>query len=138
MTLRPEYALGHSEYNAFLFASVGEEKIGLPLTVLTALTRLDIDPWREAARLSDLSRETAARALAAVIARLPEGNWKASDSPEIAARLVCCLPERSVPAVPSPEAERPKAEKTKSGVAIGLVWVVLAVTLFFVVLHLAG
>ena len=138
MTLRPEYSLGHSEYNAFLFASVGEEKIGLPLTVLTALTRLDIDPWREAARLSDLSRETAARALAAVIARLPEGNWKASDSPEIAARLVCCLPERSVPAVPSPGAERPEAENTKSGVAIGLVWLVLAVTLFFVVLHLAG
>jgi hypothetical protein len=40
MTLRPEYSLGHSEYNAFLFAAVGEEKVGLPLTVLTALTRL--------------------------------------------------------------------------------------------------
>ena len=25
MTLRPEYSLGHSEYNAFLFAAVGEE-----------------------------------------------------------------------------------------------------------------
>jgi hypothetical protein len=54
MTLRPEYSLGHSEYNAFLFAAVGEEKVGLPLTVLTALTRLGFDPWREAARLSDL------------------------------------------------------------------------------------
>ena len=61
MTLRPEYSLGHSEYNAFLFAAVGEEKVGLPLTVLTALTRLGFDPWREAARLSDLPRETAAR-----------------------------------------------------------------------------
>ena len=53
MTLRPEYSLGHSEYNAFLFAAVGEEKVGLPLTVLTALTRLGFDPWQEAARLSD-------------------------------------------------------------------------------------
>jgi len=44
MTLRPEYSLGHSEYNAFLFAAVGEEKVGLPLTVLTALTRLGFDP----------------------------------------------------------------------------------------------
>jgi hypothetical protein len=51
MTLRPEYSLGHSEYDAFLFAAVGEEKAGLPLTVLTALTRLGFDPWREAARL---------------------------------------------------------------------------------------
>jgi hypothetical protein len=57
MTLRPEYSLGHSEYNAFLFAAVGEEKAGLPLTVLTALTRLGFDPWREAARLSDLPRK---------------------------------------------------------------------------------
>ena len=32
MPLRPEYSLGHSEYNAFLFASVGEEKSGLQLT----------------------------------------------------------------------------------------------------------
>jgi len=37
MTLRPEYSLGHSEYNAFLFAAVGEGKVGLPLTVLTFL-----------------------------------------------------------------------------------------------------
>ena len=28
MTLRPEYSLGHSAYNAFLFAAVGEEKVG--------------------------------------------------------------------------------------------------------------
>ena len=100
MTLRPEYSLGHSEYNAFLFAAVGEEKVGLPLTVLTALTRLGFDPWREAARLSDLPRETAARAFAVTIAMLPEGDWKASESEAIAARLVNWLPERSAAAIP--------------------------------------
>ena len=68
MTLRPEYSLGHSEYNAFRFAAVGEEKVGLPLTVLTALTPLGFDPWGEAARLSHLRRETAARAFAVTIA----------------------------------------------------------------------
>ena len=46
MALRSEYSLGHSEYNAFLFAAVGEEKTGLPLTVQTALIRLGIDPER--------------------------------------------------------------------------------------------
>jgi len=75
MTLRPEYLLGRSTFNAFLFAAVGEEKVGLRLTVLTALTRLGLDPWQEAARLSDLPRETAARALAVTIAMLPEGDW---------------------------------------------------------------
>jgi hypothetical protein len=88
MTLRPEYSLGNSPYNAFLFAAVDEEKIGRPLTVLTALTRLGFDPWREAARLTDLPRETAARVFAVTIAMLPEGDWKASESEAIAARLV--------------------------------------------------
>ena len=136
MTLRPEYSLGHSEYNAFLFAAVGEEKVGLPLTVLTALTRLGFDPWREAARLSDLPRETAARAFAVTIAMLPEGDWKASESEAIAARLVNWLPGRSAVAIPSVEAAPIGGEKMKSGFATWLVWGVLAVALLFLGLHL--
>ena len=103
MTLRPEYSLGHSPYNDFLFAAIGEEKTGMPLTALTALTRLGFDPWREAARLSDLPRETAARELAATIAVLPEGDWKASESEAIAARLVGRLPRGSAEAIPRVE-----------------------------------
>src|SRR5436305_2548591 len=94
MTLRPEFALGHSPYNAFLFAAVGEEQIGMPLTVLSALARLGFDPWKEAARLSALPRETAARAFAVTIAMLPEGNWTASESETIATRLVSWLPRQ--------------------------------------------
>jgi hypothetical protein len=111
MTLRPEYSLGHSEYNAFLFAAVGEEKVGLPLTVLTALSRLGVDPWQEAARLADLPREAAVRAFAQTIARLPEGDWKASDSEAIAARLVNWLPGRSVAPVPETKTARVRNEK---------------------------
>jgi len=111
MTLRPEYSLGHSEYNAFLFAAVGEEKVGLPLTVLTALTRLGFDPWREAARLSDLPRETATRVFAVTIAMLPEGDWKASDSEAIAARLVNWLPRQSAVIIPSVTAKRSGGEQ---------------------------
>ena len=138
MTLRPEYSLGHSEYNAFLFAAVGEEKVGLPLTVLTALTRLGFDPWREAARLSDLPRETAARAFAVTIAMLPEGDWKASESEAIAARLVNWLPGRSALAIPSVEAAPIGSKRMKSGFATWLAWGVLAVALLFLGLHLLG
>src|SRR3954471_13380440 len=99
MTLRPEYSLGHSEYNAFLFAAVGEERVGT-LTVLSALSRLGVDPWQEAARLSDLPRDTAARALAATFARLPEGGWKQADLGAIAASLVASLPTHSTPEIP--------------------------------------
>jgi hypothetical protein len=136
MTLRPEYSLGHSEYNAFLFAAVGEEKVGLPLTVLTALTRLGFDPWREAARLSDLPKETAARVFAVTISMLPEGDWKASDSEAIAARLVNWLPGRSVAVIPSVAAGRGGSEKVKSGFAMWLAWGVLAAALLFLGLHL--
>ena len=68
MTLRPEFALGHSEYNPFLFSVVDDQEGEFPLTVLTALTRLGFDPWHEAARLSDLPREAAAQALAEAFA----------------------------------------------------------------------
>jgi len=139
MTLRPEYSLGHSPYNAFLFAAVGEEEFGLPLTVLTALTRLGFDPWREAARLSELPRETAARVFAVTIAMLPVGNWKVSESEAIATRLVSCLPGRTAPpAVPSGRAAPVGAGKMKPGLATWLTWGVLAAALLFLGLHFSG
>jgi hypothetical protein len=136
MTLRPEYSLGHSEYDAFLFAAVGEEQVGVPLTVLSALTRLGLDPWEVAARLSDLPRETATEALTTMIATLPEGDWKLSESGAIAARLVSWLPGRSVPAIPPAKSIRIGSEKMKSGLGIWLAWGVLAVALLFLALHL--
>ncbi len=136
MTLRREYSLGHSEYNAFLFASVGEEKIGMPLTVLTALTRLDVDPWLEAARLADLSKEAALQAFTATIARLPEGDWKASDAGAIAARLLNWLPGKSAPAVPAMAVRRSVGDRMKSGLAPWLIWGVLAVAILLVTVYL--
>lgn len=150
MTLRPEYSLGHSEYNAFLFASVGEEKTGLQLTVQTALIRLGLDPWQEAARLSDLPKAAAAQALAAAMANLPEGDWKAASLPEIAARLVSSLPGKSAPIVQAPAPRRrPAADlpfldkmKTamtaKSPATAWLVWIALAIALFVGVMALQG
>ena len=120
MTLRAEYGLGHSEYNAFLFAAVGEEKIGLTLTVQTALVRLGVDPWQEAARLADLPREAAARAFAKMIAQLPEGDWKAADAEAIATRLVSRLPAHSAPPIPAPGPRRTDPTN-KPGVPLWLV-----------------
>jgi hypothetical protein len=66
----------------------------MALSVVSALTRLNIDPWREAAHLSQLSKEKAVEALAPIIGRLPVGGWTAVDIPEIARRLVDCLPRQ--------------------------------------------
>jgi len=123
MTLRAEYSLGHSEYNAFLFASVSEEKSGLQLTVLTALTRLGFNAWDEAARLSDLPKDTAARELATTMGRLPKGDWKESEVEGIAARLVIFLPRRSVVAVPPMRTRQRAGPKTTKW----LTWSVVAI-----------
>ena len=106
MTLRPEYSLGHSAYNDFLFGSLGQDAGGTEITVLSALSRLGIDPWQEAARLAALPRDAAAEALAATIARLPDGTWPEAEAAKIAARLVTALPEGAVADIPQTEEAR--------------------------------
>ena len=99
MAALSQMSIGPSPFAEFLYASVGEDKAGVELTVLSALARLGLDPWNEAARLANLPRAAAAQALAKSIALLPPGNWGESDSPEIAARLVGRLPAAGTPIV---------------------------------------
>ena len=66
----------------------------MPLTVLSALSRLDVDPWKEAAELSELPKDTATQRLAALIARLPGGRWAQADARAIADGLIELLPHR--------------------------------------------
>ena len=133
MVLRSEYALGHSAFNDFLFAIIGEEKSGIQLTVLSALTRLGLDPWAEAARLSELTRESAASALEAVIARLPEGDWTASDSRVIAGRLVNRLPTH-VPRPDRPSRVSEAAQRKPGSEALKWsIWIILTVIALYAV-----
>jgi hypothetical protein len=81
-----------AEFEAFLTAPIGEESNGMTLSVLSGLSRLDLDPWGEAAWLSQQPKEIATTALSQRIARMPRGNWQLSDTAGIAARLVNLLP----------------------------------------------
>jgi hypothetical protein len=81
-----------SEFDAFLFAPVGEDRNGMLLSVLSALVRLDVDPWLEAAKLARLPGKEAARRLAGLIAGLPDGATTHPDPGPIAARLIALLP----------------------------------------------
>ena len=92
MTLPRDYAPMLPEFDGFLFSSVGEEVDGVPLSVLSALARLGLDPWDEAARLAHLTREAAAEQLARMIARLYDQRWSASEAWRIASGLVERLP----------------------------------------------
>ena len=93
MTLPAQFSLLHSDLNDFLFASVGDQQNGMPLNVVSALTRLDVDPWGEAARLAALPKGLAAEALEPLIAQLPILRRQQSDNRAISQRLAELLPD---------------------------------------------
>jgi hypothetical protein len=66
----------------------------MPLSVISALTRLGLEPWEEAARLAALPKALAAEALTPMIARLSLAWQQRSDNLAIAQRLVGFLPVR--------------------------------------------
>jgi hypothetical protein len=84
-----------SEFDAFLFAPVGEDRNGMSLTVLSTLARSDLDPWQEAARLTEASVKIATERLAWLISSLPGRPSTLLDSGMIAARLIALLPRRA-------------------------------------------
>jgi hypothetical protein len=88
------------EFDSFLFAAVGEERDGIPLSVLSALSRLGLDPRDEAARLSHLTKEAAADQLARMIARLSDRRWPLSEARRIAGGLIERLPTSSTAGKP--------------------------------------
>ena len=122
MALRPAYLLMNVEFDDFLFAPVGEQSNGMPLSVISALTRLDFDPWEKAGQLSKLTAKDASQALAALIARLPGGRWEIADASAIATRLVALLPRRPAPGGPPTDATSPPE---KINTIPSVAWVVL-------------
>jgi hypothetical protein len=86
-----------SEFNDFLFAAIGEATNGMPLSVVSALARMDLDPWHEAASLAAMSVETATGRLTSLLAALPDPALKRLEPGLTAARLIALLPQRSDP-----------------------------------------
>src|SRR5665213_2108083 len=83
------------EFDDFLFAPIGEERNGMPLSVVSALARLDVDPWQEAANLAELPRTTATRRLTSLIATLPDKPTTNLAPGANAASLIARLPRRA-------------------------------------------
>jgi hypothetical protein len=82
------------EFNDFLFAQICEDADGAPLSVVSALARLDIDPWAEASVLSLLPLEAAAQRLTQLFLQLPSGAPSRSVSETAASALIALLPRR--------------------------------------------
>jgi hypothetical protein len=117
------------EFNDFLYAPIGSERNGMTLSLLSALARLNVDPWAEAAGLSQLPKPAAAQKLAVLIARLPPGAWAQGDCYAIASRLIELLPRASGSDASSPRGPRRinlSAAPILIAVALGLAALLMA------------
>lgn len=84
--------MNRSQFDEFLFAPLGDEENGMTLSVVSALARLGVDPWREAARLAGLPKPEAAAVLARLFGRLPGASDPRFAAAGHTARLIDLLP----------------------------------------------
>ncbi len=82
-----------AQFDKFLYAPIGDGRNGTPLSVLSALARLDVDPWQEAASLARMPIDAAATRLTALIVALPDAPTKDVPAMTVAANLVTLLPK---------------------------------------------
>jgi hypothetical protein len=136
MALPQSFALLDSEFGAFLYAPIGEERNGMPLSVVSALTRLDIDPWQEAVRLAGLRQEEAVSALAQTIDRLPDIRRELLDARGIALRLVSLLPRGGFVAQrPEPRPSRVPVFSLPFGLPSGVALLAMSAVVVGIIAH---
>jgi hypothetical protein len=83
------------QFDRFLYAQLCEHD-EMTLSVLSALTRQNIDPWHLAARLSlNCQRAQAVKTLARIVQEPDSGRWSASEANETAVRLIGLLPSQT-------------------------------------------
>jgi hypothetical protein len=96
MTAAASVTFFRPEFGDFLYAPLAAGQHESHLTVLSALSRLGLDPWKEAAELSALSKDMAATRLASLITQVPGGSWTNTDVNGIAHRLIGLLPNSRI------------------------------------------
>lgn len=101
-----------SEFNGFLQALIYDDKNGGLLSVLSALARLNLDPWKEAADLAQLPKEFAAGRLASLLARLPANPSMPADMGVLAARLIRLLPRGAKPMISARDIQHGDRKRT--------------------------
>ena len=125
---------------AFLFAEAGVEPGGMPLTAVSALARLGLDPWDEAGRLAKLRDADAVGQLACSLAALPGALLP--DPTGVARRLVGLLPGRGSPPPSSvgqsPGLDLPGAQRDAVRLAAVVGFTILALLLTGYAASVAG
>lgn len=119
------------QFDDFLFARIDEGSNATPLSVLSMLARLDIDPWDEAAKLARLPRAAAARRLVDFIAATPGAPSAYLNAKTVSDRLLNLLPS---PVLPKQE------QATRALKKVPFIWpaviVVIILTISLIVMRL--
>jgi hypothetical protein len=137
MALQRLYGPFRPDLNNFLFAAVGEERNGIPLSMISALAQLDLDPWDEARRLSTLAKHEAVERLTELILRLPGLRRPSSEARQIAVGLVDVLPHNGA-AEPAEEARRGRPQSIMPGKSFWLICLALAAAAFLLLMIYGG
>jgi len=128
---RQSLLMPKTSFDSFLFARVAEEANGMQLSVISALARMNVDPWEEASKLAAMPEAAAENALASILDMIRDRSSNHSENTATAARLVRLLPQPG------------DAATAASGVANGAaprtgywwVWVWFALAMTFVTAH---
>ncbi|MCV2874567.1 hypothetical protein OEZ71_19885 [Defluviimonas sp. WL0050] len=81
-----------NDFDPFLYAFVGKDQNGAAVTVVSALARLGLDPWEEAARLANSGQEAARGRLGAILSGFKDVPALGLDHGAVAAKLAGLLP----------------------------------------------
>ena len=119
-------SISSSRYNDFLFAPICEDAEGMRLSVLSALARMDVDPWEEATKLAVMPRAIAQSTLISTLDQLSGRSWKPAEAEVVAARLIRLLPKGAeVPKAVAREIAGVPAQRTN----YWLVWLFFAMVI---------
>ena len=125
------------DFDRFLYAPVGDDPQGERLSVVSALARLGVDPWDEAARLARMPVNGAVQALSTLLAGLPAGPGPPVDPIQLATHLISLLPRRTprlLPSAPAPAS----ASAARGNAGKGGVWRLVALVFVVFILLLLG
>ena len=86
-----------ADFEPFLFAIVCDQANGTPLTMASLIARAGLDPWQEAARISNLRRDQALSVVTGLIPLGVQSDIAPGTLKDVGARLLGLLPRaRSV------------------------------------------
>jgi hypothetical protein len=116
-----------SEFDAFLFAPLGEDRNGLPLSVISLLARMNLDPWQEAGSLAALPAHAAATRLACSLDTLTDPELRQASSEVMVLRLLALLPRPVSAASRMAVPGAPAAPAANLGTRIGTIIFIVSV-----------